>query len=174
MQVISTEPLTAAAFAPFGDVLETGGDLRLINEGWCRRYHDRARLDFGPGGVAGISIFEARPRVLPYDFTLIERHPLGSQAFLPLSEQPFLIIVAENPQTRPQAFVSNGRQGINFHRGTWHGVLTPLHAPGLFAVVDWIGEGDNLEEYHYPAPFRVIAGDTSDHPTQPLPRKETR
>lgn len=157
MQDIVIEPLVAAAFQPFGDVLEASGDFRLINEGLCRRHHDRARLDLAASGRAGISIFEAEPRRLPYIFDLIERHPLGSQAFLPLSERPFLVIVAPGPQARPRAFVTDGRQGINLHRGTWHGVLTPLHAPGLFAVVDWIGEAGNVEEFRYPAPFRVIA-----------------
>ena len=155
---IAAQALTAEAFAPFGDVLEAGGDFRLINEGLCRRYNDRARLDLAPDGRAGISIFDAEPRALPYSFDLIERHPNGSQAFVPLSEKPFLVIVAEGPDARPCAFITNGRQGVNFHRGTWHGVLTPLHAPGLFAVIDWIGAAPNLEEHRYPAPFRVIAG----------------
>jgi ureidoglycolate lyase len=53
------------------------------------------------------------------------------------------------------AFLTNGAQGINLHRGTWHGVLTPLHAPGLFAVVDRIGATPNLEEYRYASPFTV-------------------
>ena len=70
-------PLTADAFAPFGEVLDATGDFRLINAGLCRRHHDRARLDFGPEGRAGISIFKAEPRSLPYSFDLIERHPEG-------------------------------------------------------------------------------------------------
>ncbi len=156
---IRTEPLTAAAFAPFGDVLDVSGEPdRMINEGLCGRFHDRARLDFG-SGRAGISIFDAVPRALPYEFSLVERHPEGSQAFLPMTLHPFLVIVA--PDTggrpgRPRAFLTAPGQGINLHRGTWHGVLTPLHAPGLFAVVDRIGEGANLEEYRYDAPWRVI------------------
>ena len=158
MRDIITQPLTAESFQPFGDVLEASGTFRLINEGMCRRHDDRARLDFDPAGRAGISVFEAAPRSLPYEFDLIEHHPLGSQAFLPLSDQPFLVITAAGPDARPRAFVTDGRQGINLHRGTWHGVLTPLHAPGLFAVVDWIGETRNVVEHRYPAPFRVIAG----------------
>lgn len=159
MTPIKTEPLTAAAFAPFGDVLEAAGDFRLINEGMCQRHHDRAKLDFGPEGRAGISIFNAQPRALPYDFALVERHPDGSQAFVPMSEHPFLVIVAPDrggtPGT-PRAFLTNGAQAINFHRGTWHGVLTPLHAPGLFAVIDRIGSTANLEEYRYGQAWRVI------------------
>lgn len=156
MRTIHTEPLTPAAFAPFGDVLEATGDFRLINAGMCHRHHDRAQLDFGPEGRAGISIFDAVPRTLPYEFDLIERHPEGSQAFVPLSEHPFLVIVAQNPDAVPRAFVTNGRQGINLHRGTWHGVLTPLQAPGLFAVIDRIGQTANLEEYRFEQPWRVL------------------
>ncbi len=157
MRAIRPAPLTAAAFAPFGDVLEAAGDFRLINEGLCRRHHDRGRLDFH-AGRAGISIFDAVPRALPYDFDLVERHPDGSQAFLPMTQHPFLVIVAPDEGGRPgdpRAFLTAPGQGINLCRGTWHGVLTPLHAPGLFAVVDRIGEGPNLEEYRYPAPWRV-------------------
>ena len=151
---ITSEPLTQAAFAPFGDVLDATGDHRLINAGLCRRHHDRAQLDFGDA-TAGISIFKAEPRSLPYAFDLIERHPDGSQAFLPMSQHPFLVIVSRGPSDTPRACLTNGAQGINLHRGTWHGVLTPLHAPGLFAMVDCIGPTPNLEEYHYPEAFTV-------------------
>ena len=155
MPTIQTEALTDETFAPFGDVLDATGDFRLINEGMCRRHHDRATLDFGDAH-AGISIFKAEPRTLPYTFDLIERHPEGSQAFLPMTEHPFLVIVAPNPQAKPRAFLTNGAQGINLHRGIWHGVLTPLQAPGLFAVVDRIGPGPNLEEFRYPEPWTVM------------------
>jgi ureidoglycolate lyase len=152
--LLPLEPLTAEAFAPFGDVLQAAGPFRLINAGLCRRHHDLARLDLGDGR-AGISIFQAEPRALPYRFELIERHPEGSQAFLPMTADPFLVIVAPGPAGRPRAFLTSGAQGINLHRGTWHGVLTPLRGPGLFAVVDRIGPGANLEEHRYPSPFTV-------------------
>ncbi|MBL9072231.1 ureidoglycolate lyase [Tabrizicola sp.] len=157
MRTLHPAPLTPEAFAPFGDVLDATGDFRLINEGMCQRHHDRATLDFGPEGRAGISIFQAKPRALPYSFDLIERHPEGSQAFLPMSEHPFLVIVSTGPEATPLAFLTNGAQGINLHRGTWHGVLAPLSAPGLFAVVDRIGPTPNLEEYRYATPWTVLA-----------------
>ncbi len=159
MQTIIPEPLTAESFAPFGDVLDATGDFRLINAGLCQRHHDRARIDTGADARTGISIFRATARALPYSFDLIERHPEGSQAFLPMTEHPFLVIVAESPQTTPRAFLTNGSQGINLHRGVWHGVLTPLHDPGLFAVVDRIGTSANLEEHRYDTPFTVIRQD---------------
>lgn len=157
MRTLRPLPLTAEAFAPFGDVLEAAGDFRLINAGLCQRHHDRAKLDFGPDARAGISIFKAELRTLPYEFDLIERHPEGSQAFLPMSADPFLVIVAAGPTATPQAFLTNGAQGINLHRGTWHGVLTPLHGPGLFAVVDRIGMTPNLEEHRFTEPWTVMA-----------------
>ncbi len=160
-RTLRLEPLTATAFAPFGDVLDAAGPHdRLINQGLCGRWHDRARLDFGPGGRAGISIFKAEPRALPYRLDLVERHPEGSQAFLPMTEHPFLVIVAPDEggtPGRPRAFLTAPGQGINLHRNTWHGVLTPLHAPGLFAVVDRIGATANLEEHWFADPWTVTA-----------------
>ena len=160
-RLIRAEPLTAQAFAPFGDVLDARGTPdRLINAGLCARHHDRARLDFGSGGRAGISIFEAEARSLPYTLDLLERHPEGSQAFLPLAVHPFLVIVAPDAGDRPgvpRAFITLPYQGINLHRGTWHGVLTPLAAPGLFAVVDRIGDTANLDEHHLDPPYVITA-----------------
>ena len=159
MTAIKAEPLTADAFAPFGDVLEaTGKPDKIINNGFCGRYHDRARLDFGPDGRAGISVFKAEPRALPYTLDLLERHPDGAQAFIPMSLDAYLAIVAEDANGTPaniRAFIAGPGQGINYHRNTWHGVLTPLSAPGLFAVVDRIGETPNLEEYKLSTPLTI-------------------
>jgi ureidoglycolate lyase len=160
-RTIRTEPLTAEVFAPFGEVLEaSGAPDRLINRGLCGRFHDRARLDFADGR-AGLSLFLAEPRALPYALDMVERHPEGSQAFIPMHEHPFLVIVAEDsggaPGT-PRAFVTAPGQGVNYRRNVWHGVLAPLHAPGLFAVVDRIGGGGNLEEYWFDDPWTVEAG----------------
>ena len=160
--MILTEPLSATAFAPFGDVLDASGTPdNLINAGLCGRYHDRARLDFGPDGRAGISIFNAQPRSLPYELTLLERHPDGSQAFIPMTQNPFLVIVAPDDGGIPgpvRAFLTAPGQGINLLRNTWHGVLTPLHAPGLFAVIDRIGDSANLQEYTLATAVIIAAG----------------
>ena len=107
-------------------------------------------MDFGPSGRAGISIFNAEKRDLPYTLDLVERHPEGSQAFIPMTLEPFLVIVAEDDGGKPskiRAFITSPGQGINLLRNTWHGVLTPLSAPGLFAVIDRIGDTPNLEEF---------------------------
>ncbi len=149
---IHIQPLTPAAFAPFGDVLETEGlPDKVINQGMCGRYHDRAQLAFSDGR-AGVSLFRAETRDLPYPLRLLERHPLGSQTFIPMTEHPFLVIVAGDEggrPGRPLAFMTAPHQAINFYKNTWHGVLTPLHDPGLFAVVDYIGNGPNLEEHWF-------------------------
>jgi len=159
--VIRTQPLTAEAFVPYGDVLDcAGAPDKMINEGLCGRFHDRAEIDF-EDGRAGISIFQAQPRALPYELTLLERHPQGSQAFIPMSFEPFLVIVAQDAGTKPgevAAFLTAAGQAINFHKGTWHGVLTPLSAPGLFAVVDRIGDGANLEEFRLENPVMIERG----------------
>ena len=158
MTDIRIEPLTPAAFAPFGDVLDTdGAPDKMINQGLCGRFHDRARLDFSDGR-AGISLFRAEPRSLPLTLDMMERHPEGSQAFVPMSMDPFLVIVAPDAGGRPgvpRAFSTQPGQGVNYHRGTWHGVLTPLAGPGLFAVIDRIGAGPNLQEYWFSAHYTV-------------------
>ena len=155
---IKIQPLTADKFAPFGDIiaLKSAAD-KIINEGMCARHHDLAKLNFADG-QAGISLFDATPRTLPYALTMMERHPLGSQAFLPLHEHSFLVIVAEDDHGKPahpKAFRTAPHTGINFHRNIWHGVLTPLAAPGIFAVVDRIGAGANLEEHWFDNEFTI-------------------
>lgn len=157
-------PLTADSFAPFGDVLAAAGTYdRLINGGKCERFHDRACLDF-TDARAGVSVFRAALRAFPYSVDLLERHPLGSQTFIPMCANGFLVIVAQDRAgvpVNPQAFVTAPGQAINFHRGTWHGVLTPLAGSGLFAVVDRIGAGANLEEYPLTPPL-IILGPTEN------------
>ncbi len=152
---ITIQPLTAAAFAPYGDVIDCSGDPdKIINAGLCGRYHDRAQVDAGEGGRVGINLFKSQLRQLPYALDLIERHPDGSQAFFPMCQNPFLVIVADDDLT-PHAFVTKAGQGINFHRGTWHGVLTPLAGSGQFVVIDRIGETPNLVEHRYSTPYIV-------------------
>jgi ureidoglycolate lyase len=159
MREIVTQPLTRAAFAPFGDVIDCAGDPdKIINQGQCGRYHDRARLEFAEGR-AGVSLFNADPRSLPYRLEMVERHPDGSQCFIPMGGHGFLVIVAPDVDGRPGtplAFLTAPGQAVNFHRGTWHGVLTPLQAPGLFAVVDRIGPGANLEEVWFEDPYLIV------------------
>ncbi len=151
-------PLTAKAFAPFGDVVALQGTPDfMINNGMCARHHDLADMDFADGR-AGISLFYGQPYALPMTLKMMERHPLGSQAFIPLSAEPFLVIVAtddDNHPITPLVFLTNGAQGVNYHRNIWHGVLTPLKQPQVFAVIDRIGGSDNLVEHHFDTPFSI-------------------
>ncbi|WP_424985281.1 ureidoglycolate lyase [Microbulbifer sp. S227A] len=159
---ITIQPITVGAFAPFGDLIDCAGDPdKIINQGQCGRYHDRARLDFSDGR-AGLSLFNANPRALPLVLDMVERHPDGSQAFVPMTHVPFLVVVApdqDGAPGRPVAFRTEPGQAVNYHKGTWHGVLTPLHAPGLFAVVDRIGTGANLQEHWFAESYRILATD---------------
>ena len=156
--MLVSAPLTAEAFASYGDVIEVAGKPdKIINQGLCARHHDLARLDFG-NGRAGISLFDAKARTFPYVVDMVERHPLGSQAFVPVSQVPFLVIVAEDDAGAPvrlKAFVTGPGQSINLHRGVWHGVLAPINSPGQYVVVDRIGSGDNLQEFWFETQYVV-------------------
>jgi ureidoglycolate lyase len=144
--------LTAATFAPFGEVIEIEGRAsRLINAGTCRRFDDIAQIDvLQDGGEPLLSIFEADPRALPLRIRVLERHPLSSQAFYPLEPRPFLVIVArDGPEPiakRIHVFLSSGSQGVNYRRNTWHHALVALHQVSRFLVVDRRGPGENCEE----------------------------
>jgi ureidoglycolate lyase len=159
---IKAKPLTKGTFAPFGDVIETDGAQHFpINSGKCERYHDLAFLDVrGENGRQIVSIFEATPYSLPLRITMVERHPLGSQAFVPLNSQSFLVIVAPDesgvPGT-PLAFLTGPGQGVNYAAGTWHGVVSPIYANQKFLVIDRAGDGNNLQEYYYSEPFLIEA-----------------
>ncbi len=157
--MIIAKPLTAAGFAAYGDVIEAAGAPSfMINAGKCTRFHDLARMDCD-GGRMGISLAHAMPCEMPLTLTMIERHPLGSQMFMPLNDAPFLVVVSDGPSATPRAFLTNGAQGVNYHRGTWHGVLTPLFAPQSFLIVDRIGAGSNVQEHFFQTPFRITIPD---------------
>lgn len=147
-------PLTAESFAPFGQVLETKGAFDFVfNEGRADRWHDFLKSEVDEDGRIGVSFCISRPVVLPFTLTMVERHPLASQAFIPLNEEPFLIIVAEDdngvPKT-PKIFLSNGQQGINYARNTWHGVLSPLDRDQRFVIIDRVeGKGENLQVHNF-------------------------
>lgn len=148
-RVLKAVPLTRAAFAPFGDVIEAAGaaSAYAINAGTTTRFHDLAAIDAArEGGRPVVSIFRAQPRELPLRLHMLERHPLGSQAFVPLGSQPYLLVVAEDPALPPQAFIARADQGINYRAGTWHHPLLALHAVSDFLVIDRAGPGNNCDE----------------------------
>jgi ureidoglycolate lyase len=157
MRTLIIEPLTKEAFAPFGDVIETdGSDHFMINNGSTMRFHSLAEVQTAtPDDKAIISIFRAESLPMPLTIRMLERHPLGSQAFIPLLGNPFLIVVApvgDAPDaTLTRAFVSNGRQGINYHRGVWHHPVLTIRQQDDFLVVDRSGPGNNCDEHFFEA-----------------------
>ena len=142
------QPLSQENFARFGDVIETEGRTSLpINQGLCQRFDDLSRIEVADGaGAPAISIFRSAPVALPLDLKLLERHPLASQAFIPLTARPFLVVVALEPAPEAvRAFLTNGRQGVNYYAGTWHHPLLVLDRTSDFVVIDRVGPGDNLD-----------------------------
>jgi ureidoglycolate lyase len=141
--VLTVQPLSTAAFAPFGQVIAAGSAARhfAVNDGSAERFDDLATLDTTrAGGRPVLSIFRAKPRLLPLQLRLVERHQLGSQAFVPLALQRFLVVVAP-PGPAPEAaalrcFLALPGQGVNFAAGTWHHPLIALDGGGDFLVID--------------------------------------
>jgi ureidoglycolate lyase len=145
--VLAAEPLSAAAFAPFGHVIDESGPAFSVNDGSSRRFHDLAPLHAAAGGWSGISIFRCKRAVaLPLSVSWLEYHPLGSQVFVPRQAVPFVVVVAP-PAPEPdlalaRAFLTDGGQGVSYRPGVWHMPLAPL-APASFLVIDRIGPGEN-------------------------------
>lgn len=163
MHRLTPTPLSKAAFAPFGDVVEIDGAAPIeINQGFARRFNALADIDVTADGAAvNISLFEARPRPLPIEIQLMERHPLGSQLFMPLQDKPWLVVVCAEPGDAAsyRAFVATGRQGVNYARNVWHHPLLILGQESgdaeRFLVVDRPGQG-NLEEVWLDQPLSLI------------------
>ena len=151
MRTLRPEPLTAAAFAPFGDVIEASdrAETRTINYGWTTRFGDLAGIDVAErGGRPAVSLYRGRPLDPPV-LRILERHPLGSQAFVPLQPRPYLVCVApagELELAPVRLFRAEAGQGVNYARGVWHHFLLPLEADSEFLVIDREGPGDNLDE----------------------------
>ncbi|MBB5703441.1 ureidoglycolate lyase [Ochrobactrum daejeonense] len=152
VEILAVERLTKEAFAPFGDVIEVeGAELRLINNGTTERFHDLARVEAaGTEARVLINIFRGQSFEAPIDIVMMERHPFGSQAFIPLNGRPFLVVVAEDVDdrpVRPRVFLARGDQGVNYLRNVWHHPLLALERKSDFLVVDREGREDNLEEF---------------------------
>ncbi len=141
------EPLNAAAFAPFGAVIETDPDAAMeINDGFTTRFHALATAQTDHDVI--ISIFRGRPR--PLEIAMLECHPRGSQAFVPLGGQSWLAVVSETPDAENlRLFRCRGDQGLQYAAGVWHHPLLVLGAAQDFLVVDRAGEGPNLKEVFF-------------------------
>lgn len=160
--MLDPRPLTREAFAPFGEVIETeGAHSYPINEGTTTRFHDLAEVDVATeGGRPLLSIFRATARPRPIRLWLMERHPLGSQAFYPLSDYDWLVVVVsgDDPLARDNlvCFTASGRQGVNYRRGVWHHPLLVLEPAQDFLIVDRGGPGENIEEQRFSSDDPVL------------------
>lgn len=160
MQKIDIQPMSEGAFAPFGDLIDF--DRRFdyqINNGNCDRYNALASPEaIGTNAKLVMSLIRARPYALPLTLKVMERHPYGSQAFIPLQIRPFLVVVAEDVAGGPgvpKAFMTQPGQGVNYHRNTWHCMLSPIEDEADFLVVDRKGEENNLEEATFDEPYLI-------------------
>jgi len=157
-QTLQARPLSADAFAPFGQVVAASDSQTplVINDGKARRYHHCAPIRLQQDGIkAGISLFEAEPYFQPGEslkLALLERHPKASQAFIPMSAKPYLILVADSVE-QPQIehlhlFLAHSNQGFSLNPGVWHHPLLVLQSQS-FAVVDCVDCEDNCELVHF-------------------------
>ena len=148
--LLKPEPLTAEGFAPFGRVISCDvGDGFPINDGHAQRFDALATVDVGDG-EAVLSIFRGTPWPTPTRIGMLERHPRGSQAFVPMERHSWLVVVAAHPEPSAcRAFLARGDQGIQIATGVWHHPLLVLQPMHDFLVVDRRGPGENLEEVHF-------------------------
>jgi ureidoglycolate lyase len=160
---IQIQLLTSENFARFGEVISCqGNDYFHINDAHTERYHALVMTEIIGDAKAGISIFRnIKSTQIPFEISMLERHPNGSQAFIPMQGQKFLIVVAPSLDTDTPdlsqlcAFITDGTQGVNYRAGTWHHPLLTLEAPSDFAVVDRIGTGHNCDVYQFPETFKI-------------------
>jgi len=147
--ILQAEPLTSRNFLAFGQVLETDAvEPVAINHGNTKKFGDLADITLGDGGRGQVSIYRSSAIELPFRVRLLERHPLGSQAFYPLHSRPFPVIVASSDKIAEiRVFLTNGRQGVNIHPGIWHHYQLTLGQDSDYIVFDRQGDGDNYEEF---------------------------
>jgi len=151
---LTPKPLTPKSFALYGEVIDTQSAATQsfkINYGLTTRFHDMATIDVSANqGRAGFSIFQAQKTHLPHRVKVMEYHPCGSQLFYPLCDARFLILVAPAAErldvNKLELFISNGKQGVNYHKGTWHHYLLPLEDKAEFIVIDRIADDKNCVE----------------------------
>ncbi|PKG99474.1 ureidoglycolate lyase [Paraglaciecola sp. MB-3u-78] len=150
-KLIIPKILTRENFAQFGDVIEVNDKAKhfSINDGFTQRYHDLAEVDVTQeNGRTLINIFRSTPLEQPVSIKMMERHPLSSQAFIPIGQQPYLVVVAPKGEldiTKIEVFLASSNQGVNYHKGTWHHYCLALHQVSDFIVVDRGGAGDNCD-----------------------------
>ena len=136
-------------FNPYGDLISSDDiDYIDINAGYAKRFDNLANIDtLNGGGKTIVSIFSASKRTFPMKIDMMEKHPLGSQAFIPMKETTFLSFVAppgESPEiSKIQSFIVPPKTGINYKPGIWHFPLISTEDTN-FLVIDRKGDGNNL------------------------------
>ena len=161
-RTLQLQPLTAEAFASFGTVVELDEmDPLPINEGYTLKFGDLLPLDCKhEGGRVAMHFYRSKARSLPIELEGMERHPLGSQAFWPLQNQPYAVVVAppseKLDESAIQGFITSGRQAIQYHRGTWHHYQISLDADTDFIVLDREGPGNNCDEIALATPLTIL------------------
>ena len=148
------EPLAADTFEAYGDVIESAGDGEIINSDTVCKYADLADIDLmGDGGRPAVHLYQATPYPMPMAIRMMERHPLSSQLFMSLHQKPFLVVVAaagDSVQSAGiRAFITNGKQGVNYRAGTWHHPVIAINEVTEFMVLDRIGSGKNCDEIFF-------------------------
>ena len=148
-KIIIPKTITKENFSKFGDMITTKNIKPLdINNGYAKRYDDIAKINTSKdNGETTISIFSALKRTFPMKIDMMEKHPLGSQAFIPMKETTFIAFVAPNGDkpdlNKIEAFIIPPGIGINYNPGIWHFPLISTEDMN-FLVVDRKGSGDNL------------------------------
>ncbi|MCG7532585.1 ureidoglycolate lyase [Psychrobium sp. MM17-31] len=159
--MMQAKPLTQEAFSAFGDVIEVSDNNEhfAINQGYTTRHHKLAAVEtIGDGAQGIISIFRSTPLALPIKIGMMERHPQGSQAFMPLSDNPYLVVVAPKGELdlrKIEVFLAQSHQGVNYHTGTWHHFCLALNEVSDFLVVDRCGAGNNCDEVTIEEPQQI-------------------
>lgn len=152
LRTVIAEPLSEEAFCPFGEIVEVAaaGVVQTINAGTCLKHASAVQLDYeAEGGRAALHIYHVRPLPLPIRIERFERHNLGSQTFLPLNGNPYLVVVAppgEFSIGAVRVFEASGTQGVTYRRGTWHHFCLALDAESRFVVIDREGDGVDCDE----------------------------
>ncbi len=156
------KPLTSERFAQYGDVIESVVDrTAAMNAERFERFDDLCRLDMADDGRIAVSIARCRvATALPYRLDVVERHPLGSQAFVPLGPSRMIVVVAPPEESVEasdlRAFVTNGRQGINYHRGTWHMPLIAFESGQEFLIIDRAADQPNCDMHSLDEPMMLV------------------
>ena len=148
-KIIKPIKINRLNFATYGDLISTYDINPMdINEGYAKRFDNLADLDtLKDGGKTIVSIFSALKRTFPMKIDMMEKHPLGSQAFVPMKETTFISFVApagKAPEiNKIQSFIIPPKMGINYKPGIWHFPLISTENTN-FLVIDRKGNGENL------------------------------